>query len=945
MNFPYHFPHHQVLLGLATRRLTPGGLSLLARPLDALLGEDRLTAAADALSLCSALSPPQQELLAAPPPFAMFNVTLGDLQSGSGWDGPRLTKLMIDLAQDQTPPRSTATRLVFYTHVQEGIVEGPPGENPGMPLSFPSATGARLTLTGQWVSEGDPCTVHPMDYMDATPEDHTRRRRLRLVPRGTTPDYSTRFTVAPVLGEGKSVAFGEVVAGFDVGLHLAAGSPEDFNLTGEQVTYLIERIGAAAISGRALPFEKVRVLIEQLAVTTGQLDELLARGDHAPTLSPHVVLPPALKDGGEYEAAAAAPYQYGAVYVHAGMPEPMTIENEGDDSTPDWRVNELSLDRLDRLQRMVRLQRWTGLAYGDLDQLVTGASRAEAGHSWGWHTNPTAIPLSLTLSRSTMRVLGAYDHFHARYGINAADFSVLFAKIAVHGSGGKPSQFDRWFNPGQVFEAPLVLDHTELPTSLGPDQEETEGLRAVRKLCAALGLLPVESSYGRVATAVQAATDGTGTPLTLSRKSVSAFFRISRGAAMFGMGATDLLALLDLIGGTAYRDLAIAPSLRTGDATESADTLDVWLEVAAVADWLAGNRWTVSHLLHLLHLDGGRLAADASLVQLVRTLAANLAPSLLDKATLVHPDLPTEVDWLKLLCWQIDADPEQGPPPLVDEHGLVPMLALLPEDELLAMFRLHLEQAWEPAGMPPYEEDLKTKAVEALAAFVLATSQSQERALGVTLNQILTVPADVAPLVVRWAGRSPGEEGAWSTAGFLSETLVLAARADLKPEHFDNAYLEKVYAIRRHAMVRELAAISAAQLRVLLVHPAHFGLDDDHLSLDAIYLLMSYSEWREQSDVPEDAVLAYLAGGALIDDPAQLALLLDWTAEELVDALDDETPPRCWRTLNTLLCRKAAGAQAALPMATLRSLTSLTVREDWPTWVSAGEAVMAGLPG
>lgn len=942
LNFPYHQPHHKVRLTLEARRLTLGGLQLLVQPLDRrLYDEGRFDVAATALCFCNGLSPPQQHMLVLPPPFAMFNLTMSDLADEAFWAGPRLAALMIDLPPDGKPfaeARSTAS--LYLVHKQDGIVEGsnePVTANPGPAvLSFPDADAAEITLEGRWYAEGH-TLERRMDYLPPTWIDDERRTRLRLYRLGDLRDYSTRFTVAPFIGEGRSVGFGEIVAGFDIALHLSEDSPDDFSLTSEQQLYLHDVLGAIPASGRNNPFERVDTLLSRLGIDTETLDRLLARGEHAPTVSPHLSLPPLLRDGGTYEAAVSAPYQYGAVYVHGGMPEAMNIEDRSSNpDSPDWRLTELTPDRLDRLQRMVRLGRWTGLTYEELDGLLTSASRAEVRRR-ATMPESSSIPITSTLSWAAMRVLGGFRYFHDKYGIPAGDFSAYLDGIAVHGLGARPSLFDRWFNPVPFSQEPFVLDHSELPVSLDDEDIDAKQLAAVRRLCAALGMLPVEASYGVVARAVHDAMSAAETPLTLSRKVVSAFFRICRAARMFGMDATELLALLGLLG-DGHAASAIAPHLRAVDAPSEADTLDVWLEVSAVADWLAENQWKVATLMHLLHRDGGRLAADNNLLQFVRAVASNLASAVVNRAWLVHPDLPTDIDWTAVLrTVLVDGKP------LIDEHGLVMTLALMPQAEQMAWLVESLQplQSVEP---PLLEEEALAKAIVALAERVLAASHAQERALSVALNQTLAVPDEVAPLVVRWAGRDGAAAEAWTIAEFLAETLALAASGEMRLEDVGTPYLDKLYAVRRHALAREVTAMSAQALYTLLRHADRFGLADSRLSIDALYLLTRYRDWRKDASVHEDVLLAYLASSD-DHDVDLLASLLDWTPDELAWVIDDTTAARTWRSLNTLLCRKAASEQGGLPAATLASLLALDLQDDWATWSAAGDTALAAVSG
>ncbi len=92
-------------------------------------------------------------------------------------------------------------------------------------------------------------------------------------------------------------------------------------------------------------------------------------------LSPNYIVPNTIfADGTSVYPSAALPFVYGAKFIHAGLGPCVSLGKQSDGSL---QITALTDDRLDRMNRMIRLQKWLGLPFEDVDLLVTSAMQAE----------------------------------------------------------------------------------------------------------------------------------------------------------------------------------------------------------------------------------------------------------------------------------------------------------------------------------------------------------------------------------------------------------------------------------------------------------------------------------------------------------------------------------------------------------------------------------------
>lgn len=240
----------------------------------------------------------------------------------------------------------------------------------------------------------------------------------------------------------------------------------------------------------------------QTALQVDDLDRLLGRADFIPKRS--TLLP----------TKTVTARQYGAVYIHAATEPTLSLDKTGLTGT--------SLLRFDRLNRFIRLQKWTNLAYDKLDRLIK-------------LTNP-ALLIPTAISTQTIQALGLFRYLQQRYAVDIDVFLALIGDINGYALGEETSLLDRLFDFS--WTEPLSIDDTEFDYTAS----EQESLQRVQQLCAACQL--TEKSFHRVAEQLQKNQNLPKNTLSYSLPVISALYRLSQLARLLGYPLEQTVQLL-----------------------------------------------------------------------------------------------------------------------------------------------------------------------------------------------------------------------------------------------------------------------------------------------------------------------------------------------------------------------------------------------------------------
>ncbi|WP_414895111.1 Tc toxin subunit A [Pseudomonas chlororaphis] len=413
-------------------------------------------------------------------------------------------------------------------------------------------------------------------------------------------------------------------------------------LTSKQQSFFPYNYGLTASLAES-SLNRVDVFSQQAEISIAELQSMLCAAgsgisNTTVVASQHALLINKIFTNGHSSETFPAPYHYGAVFLHGGKLPRLylvtEIDNNGDSVTT---IEGLSIasgnsttvlyDRFDRMNRMVRLQRWTGLPFDQLDFLVTSAMRAE-----GAVTN-----LLYTMNAHTLRTLGVYRIWQARYGIDATDFGAFLYQISPFAVAPNVPLLDLIFNSGaNAGSAALIVDNSAFSYAAPADYE------TIRQLCA--GLQINEATFMFLAPLVHQAWAGplelAEGKLTRSFEVISALYRLCLIARYLKITPVEMVVLLRIMGGDAcvqqFSGLPHLSPLGADGQPTGIDFLDILQALSELVDWMTAHSLDTRQLLWLLANDG--VSAERC-----------------NAAVFDHALAPMQVD---ILDWQYDPEGE-----------------------------------------------------------------------------------------------------------------------------------------------------------------------------------------------------------------------------------------------------------------------------------------------
>ncbi|WP_193217457.1 neuraminidase-like domain-containing protein [Pseudomonas putida] len=333
----------------------------------------------------------------------------------------------------------------------------------------------------------------------------------------------------------------------------------------------------------AAAYDTTRKLAKALALSRRELRQLLAveavgKGGTAVTRSPHV--PTAAKPSSQV---------YGAVFINNGATPLYLLESAPAQPATKKivRIEGLTDAHLDRLQRILRLQRALGLSAAQTDTLVMAALRAE-GQTGNYQ-----------LTDKTLRALGLFRHLQQKYKVSAEQYAALIDALSPYGIGRQASFYDQLFaaghdEDGQTAQPTLKLDDKAF------DPASTTGADGLTVKQLALGLKVDDTLLRGILDRVVKAQN-LQKP-TRSLAVVSACYRIVALARVFGTSTLQGLSLIDVLMNqdpVYCQQLAGQPSL-AGEAGK-ADIIDVIAGVLQAVEWLLHQGMDALQLAYLLN--------------------------------------------------------------------------------------------------------------------------------------------------------------------------------------------------------------------------------------------------------------------------------------------------------------------------------------------------------
>ena len=659
--------------------------------------------------------------------------------------------------------------------------------------------------------------------------------------------------------------------------------------------------------GHEQPITEQQQFMQHTGLNSLQLQELLASGSFRPRLSANVV---------QTAEQMSQDHTVGARFINGPHHQGQKNLALGRDITAAVHLLNTSLERHDRLQRMIRLQRWLDIPYADLDTLLYSARACE-----GSAKEPILI------NDNSLRALGVFGYLRRRYGITPETFAAWLYQLPVHGVGQTPALFDRVFNPPHGSSSPLTLDNRRLDLSTDA--------ATLYQMCAALGLEDTPQSLGLLTTQSHKHLKG----LRRDLATFSSFYRQATIPALFGLTLQDADHLAQLLGGEDYRQQLVSPNLRLSGSNAPADFLDVLMQLDWAVTWFKGSGTNVPQIRRHLLLDG---AAPPSRVQLrLRQLEDMLLgmqqyllpQETLDTLTLPKPDADTSLPtytWGVLLA--------KG---LLRSHPLLPM---------------------KP------KTDSMNKGVAEVVDRYIELSKNSERNRALLSAVKLKLKPQLESAYTRLLEFKPVLEQLLRDTSTVSDTAELfKLRLRQATRIFANALgSENPLEVLKHLLLYLPDAETDLQLplgrtalHAFLLNPHWLDIGTKanaplKLPLGTVFLFERFSHWSRAYGIDEAALLNYLQisdsteqSEALTAQTCQrLSTLMGWSASE-IKVLANRLPVKRVRSMAELdwlmRCHDTA-RQTGLSASMLLMATGLTATFGSDDWTRVGNAILAAPP-
>ncbi|SER47292.1 virulence plasmid A protein [Pseudomonas sp. NFACC02] len=956
--FPYDFHHQQIMLGLSGKKQPKlGELSYRASQLlpvysdvvNVSYGATVLPAvpSSNAQTLLSGLSAEQQQIVVSESLFANFHLCLKDIKN----DFRASTSHVL------TPWQLTEPRTGFVLLSQSGITKINPsaaiisaGQSGYNHVTF-AATADRAEF------EVGACTYvkHNDTQWKTIPTARYGEECLSLCileSDKTLPESGSAYFQAIYEAEHSidGVSGRTKVAALSFALSIRQDMTDDYPLTDLQRAYFLEHYGVDVPSCTANPLISAKTFMAQTGVTSEQLSALLSIYDHYPKFSPNVSRSPHWGDHFPYSMS------YGACYVNGtggwevgALPAVRTqlsdasmgieVDREATSGVVTSYLTNTSLNRFDRLQRMIRLQRWMNIPFAELDTLIMAVIHSEGESNLAWELN-----------RNTLRALGVYRHLNHRYDIGPEEFAAFTHFLTAFASGDRTPLFDKVFNSPALFDTPLILDG-EAFSAVEPDADSQ---KTIAQLCIGLGLAATDDEFGQMArdtALLLGPPDAEGKPVVVELKRtqafVSSFYRQARIARLFGLSFRDSRALIDLLGGEAYLKRVVTGYVRSiGDETEQSDILDILMQLDWAVSWLNETGRDVSTLRVQLGLDPDPVSVTQALLDQVNQMRKELDDALLTREQMNALNLPdatkgspaVAVDWWEGVLSTDD---------ICDANGL---LATVPDDSLsdpASYFATKLNGHMTGIRFSgDVDQQVVFERVQAqLLGFVTKGRIAQLRLFEGFFQSLSGLAMDRTEAVMRLAGTS----GAAYMLRMLMDLTPDGASLSPPVTGTAKAFIERIQRVNRCAGVVQPLGLSASALLTFLTHPGWLvpSVLDLTLTLSTLYMLDRYSQWVKQAPFVEEKLLAYLRDANCWTGKdcfaQELALLIGWSAGEVLAVIGAfmDGVARTMADVDWVRRVKATCEQSRLSAAALMKATQLSPDSPPEDWQAVGEAAMA----
>ncbi|WP_341959304.1 Tc toxin subunit A [Pseudomonas sp. RC10] len=650
----------------------------------------------------------------------------------------------------------------------------------------------------------------------------------------------------------------------------------------------------------------------------------------------------------------------GSVYINAGQTPAMGLETVPADTAAQTgahhRITHITADRVDRMNRMIRLARWLDLPFDEVDQLLVASMQGEQRRAQTPRRAEDEVPNPWRITQDTLRALGLFQSLRRRHHVVAEDFAAMLYGLNLYGRGNTASQFDRVFNGQALFSVPLILD--DQPFERVPETEEER--QKIDHLCAALGMTFETYRYA-ARVLLQASREKT---LKWSRETVSAFYRLVRLPRCLGLSTIEALALLELLdGGGSLLVSRLAGVTQIASFYESVDTdtLSVIHALADAALWLKENDWSVVQLCRLVLTSITEPVATDAEKGLLQQIHGRLGAALITDSSFAETGAPEAtvtqemneegvavyvsetIDWFEELKDFIETgNPESAP----NAKGLVKYVLGETEESFERAMSDQVEAVLRSKGL--LVEELHPK----ISNMIMRARGAQEALLMEGLGGYLNTSADVAKALLFWTDGNRYQ--------LLKEVLRVYGVHAAGSVAIGDDVLLVLEALSKRAVLANHLGLSSALITQLIAEPTWFGLANSALTLQLVYFSGQYAAMLRLSEQSEDALLNYLrlintvwseateGDQRLIRDSASnmLARFLRWGVREVLEVayqFNDDGVVFTLKDLETVARVSLLSHHTSLDAKALLALHNLTPTRPVMFYRQAAEMALACL--
>ena len=340
---------------------------------------------------------------------------------------------------------------------------------------------------------------------------------------------------------------------------------------------------------------QVTIFLEQTSLTRDNLNQLFSLQQYQPKVSKNFI-----KKGNGEVVKPPTPADYGSIHINAYGRSLLGIDGQPPDEKIINRSSTNLSDDFYLINQFIRFQAWTGIKSNELDWLIYSAKSSLRDDEFGIMEKPIW---------TTIRAFGFFRYLYASYVITLEEFTGVIYTLCPYSIGDALSQFDRLFNANEDVPA-LILDNSAFNYQSG-DVADQQTMHQI-----ATGLLIDYQVLQRLAALL---IEGTYLDkLTRSLETISAFYRLTKLAQLFGFGVLEFWQLLNLV----VKELEIKKQFLVPELVQEGkpDTLNVIVALEQAVVWLKKHHLTPVHLLMLLGTENPTLVATPQAMNLFNDL-------------------------------------------------------------------------------------------------------------------------------------------------------------------------------------------------------------------------------------------------------------------------------------------------------------------------------------